>query len=461
MFQVIWYLVKILIFMGLIVGAISLQGQSVIAWNDYKLTTQTGYLVAGSLILLFLLLGLYSFIVTLITWPSRLKEKSKEKKRQKGMQHLLKSLSASAAQDAKHAYYHAVKAKQFLPPSDQGLAVLLQAHSARLSGQTQNAQHAFEELAQSDDTVLLGSQGLIQNSILKGDYDEALRLAQQSSQKYPKNYHLLRPVYELQLRKKVWSDALSTLQKLRKYHVLKNEEGLENERSLWLLIADTIPADCTDPVLMRNRLKSLEKAYKCDKKFAPSVEKLASCYHQFHKDSSAISLIKSFWRQENVTGDVLRVAKLYHSLAPKKFQNSPATLYKWALQLAELDQKSPKFETYLFLSHVATEQGLFGEARTYLAKAEKIAPRQSVYQGWIKLEEKSENRHAVIRQWQDRKDKAEADRTWVCTKTARIFQEWQGVVEPDGFFNSLVWIQPMGAPILQKLASPAAASLLP
>ncbi len=100
---------------------------------------------------------------------------------------------------------------------------------------------------------------------------------------------------------------------------------------------------------------------------------------------------------------------------------------------------------YVALARAAIEDRLWGDARANLAKAEKSGATEDIYRLWVLLEEMTERRPDVIRQWLDRAYQSPKGAVWVCPKSGRQYAVWQAVIEPEGLFNTLEWREPVAS----------------
>jgi len=183
-----------------------------------------------------------------------------------------------------------------------------------------------------------------------------------------------------------------------------------------------------------------KKAVSLAPSFAPAVDRLARHYFETGRRNKAQSLVKDAWIKQ-AHPDLL---PLWDMLCPKDQKDQRAARYRWFEWVQEFHPDSQV--AVLALAKAAIEEGLWGEARAALARAEKLGPSTALYNLWVMLEERTGNKPEVIRQWLDRAAKAPQPQAWVCQKTGRHFDHWVGVVEPEGLFNTVIWGDRMSQP---------------
>ncbi len=414
---------NMVILLGVAVFLSIQEGHISVAWNNQFYTVRLGLALVCAFIGLVLLLQLSNLVNDLFYLPKEWARARADRKRAKGYQSLLRALSAAAAGDHKAAYVLAHKAQGLMSETEKGLPLLVQAHAARNRGEESHADFAFQELMRHADTALLGAQGLMQKAILQGDHKGALEMARNAAKTQAKIPQLLKPVYDLELRNKLWADALKTLEVLDKKKILNREEIIPHRRALYHLLADHAQPE--------QKRRFILKAYDADKNFPPSILRMATLYMDHKQIAKALALLKKSWVHNPDPGIFnawVRLCKAHEKNQDHRHRD-----------MVELISHHPEnVFALLKLAELEIEKSLWGEARATLARIEKISPVKDVYQLWVMLEEKTQNRHEVVRQWLDRANAASSLRTgWVCGTTGRHFDHWQAVVEPEGLFNTL------------------------
>lgn len=428
MFRALWYIFKVIVLVGLSVFLIVQPGQVTIAWKDYNISIQLGYMAAGVLVLLFLVASFSELITRLSLWPQNIARARAEKKRAKGYRSLMQSLSAAATGDQKNALILAQRAQKFLPEEESGLPLLLQAQA--MSKNTGNTEEPYKLLLKNADTALLGLQGMTQNAILAGDFEKALLLARKAYSENPKNHSLAKAVYDLEIKNRLWNDALITLDKNRKY--MRDSDDVDR-RVIYIVLGDMAKQEGR----LDEAFRFYKKAFDEDKNFVPAATRFIQALIDTDKRSKALSILQKSWKENPHPAYI----PLWSMLVPEQKAGKPNVKFRWFQWIAEFHPESEVAQ--LALARVAIDEQLWGEARIALAKAEKLGSSAEIYELWVLLEEKTTNKPDVIRQWLDRAYHAKTGGVWVCSKSGRNFPMWQAVIEPEGHFNSLIW-NPIG-----------------
>lgn len=426
MFRALWYILKIIVVVGVAVYLMVQPGEIVIDWQDYQITIQLGYAAVALLIAFVMVAGLSEMVTRLSLWPAHLARSRAERRRTKGYRALMQSLSAAATGDQQNAYYLAHRAQKFLPETESGLPLLLQAQAMAQKGDVEDQDEPYKILIKNADTALLGIQGLTQNAILVGNFEKALLLARKAFAENPKNLSLVRAVYDLEIKNRLWNDALVTLDKHKK---TLGEVADQDRKAIYIVLGDM----AKDQGRPDEAVEFYKKAYRADSEFVPANVRYIQSFIDAGAIRKARSLLEKAWKREAHPDYI----PLWNTLVPEQKTGKPNTKFRWFQWIAEFHPQSEIAQ--LALARVAIEEQLWGEARIALAQAEKFGKSAEIYKLWVLLEEKTSNKPEVIRQWLDRAYQASPAGTWMCLKTGRHFATWQAIVEPENLFNTLVW----------------------
>ncbi len=427
MFRALWYIFKIIIVVGLSVFLLVQPGEIEIAWNDYQITVQLGYAAVALLIIFVMVASLSGMVTRLSMWPASLARSRAERRRTKGYRALMQSLSAAATGDQKNAYYLAHRAQKFLPEDESGLPLLLQAQAMSKKGDIADQDEPYKILVKNADTALLGIQGLTQNAVLAGDFEKALLLARKAFAENPKNLSLVKAVYDLEIKNKLWNDALVTLDKHQK---TLGEVADQDRKVLYIVLGDMAQEQGRPD----EAVAFYKKAYKADNQFVPANIRYIQSFIDADARRKALSLLEKAWKRDAHPDYI----PLWTALVPEQKLGKPNVKFRWFQWIAEFHPQSEIAQ--LALAKVAIEEQLWGEARIALVQAEKLGKSAEIYKLWVLLEEKTTNKPEIIRQWLDRAYQAAPCGAWVCIKTGRQFSAWQAIVEPENLFNTLVWM---------------------
>ncbi len=431
MFRAIWFLIQVGLVVAAAVWISQRPGFVVVEWLDYKLSAQIGIFLLGIAVIVVAALTLYKILSAIASVPGRIMGLRAESARRRGYRTLTRGFVAIAAGDAKAATKMARHTRTLLP-DDTGLPILLEAQAARLRGEEGMARISFEQLLKDKDASFFGIRGLLKSALDVGDAQGALNYARKAQAAHPKQPWVLNTVYELELRNRLWNDAMKTLSKIEKYKAQPADKIRHDMIVLLLLQAQQDEAQGMTGDMMRK----LERAYKLDPYYVPSTVRLAGRYIAKGKDRKAAAVIEKAWK-ENPHPDLLT---LWDALAPENKPSDLTRRLRWYEKLVAI--KPDSAEGQMAAARAALMDGLYGEAKAYLTIAEQIEPSARLYKLRAQVEEQSTHNDKKVREWLEKAADAPASKVWTCRETGAVYESWSPVAEPHGAFGTIVWGYP-------------------
>lgn len=336
-----------------------------------------------------------------------------------------------AAGNAKDATKFAKETRKFLP-KEQGLPLLLEAQAARLRGEEGKAKEIFRELLKDRDAAFFGIRGLLKSAIDEGNKAKALDYANQALALNPKQPWIIKTVYDLQLQNRKWDDALATAKKAIKFGAIEKERATKDHIAILLhrARADDLSG------LSSEAVKKLEQAYKLDKCFVPTFLLLAKLYMKQGKNRKVKSMLNKIW-QAHPHPDLI---PFWIDIAPENTDKKPMKQLHFFEKVLAL--KPDSVDGQIAIARVAMDAGLWGEAKAYLAAAEKIQPLAEIYRLYADIERQSTKNEEMVRNWLLKASEAPAGKVWHCTLTGHIYDRWSAIAEPHGAFNTIEWGHP-------------------
>ncbi|MCB9987740.1 MAG: heme biosynthesis protein HemY [Rhodospirillales bacterium] len=429
MLRALWFAIKVGFIMGAAVWVANRPGTVALSWLGYDVRIHVGL----ALIALLLMGLLSSFIFRLLMIPRWWRQRRQRRQSEKGYRALTIGMSAVAAGDARMAARQLQKVQAYLP-RNTGLALLLEAQTARLQGHNVQAQQVFEELLGNKDTAFLGLRGLMIDAFEKGDGQRSLVLARQALQKHPKQPWLLRMVYDLETGAGYWDEAEKTLKKALRYKALSPEDARRDGVVLALCQAEELLAQDKK----RPAVALMKKAHKTDPAFVPAALRLAGYYRDQKKRKLAAGVVERTWKESPHP----ELALLWGELAPKNKPHDSGVRLRWFEKLVAAHPKS--VESQMAAAQAALEDQLWGEAEQYLKAAERLQPSARLYRLWSRLA-LAEGQGDESREWLERAADAPAGKVWSCRETGQIFERWRPLSGPNGPFNTIEWGYPSRA----------------
>src|SRR5262245_22737091 len=181
-----------------------------VTWFGTEITTSALF---GLLILVALIavaLPLLRLIMFLMDAPGRVGKASQRARVRRGQEALALGLIAAEAGEFEDARRHADKAEDLV--DEPRLALLLQARSAEVAGDTAGAERAYAGMLQNEDTEILGRKGLMAAALKRGDRTGA-RAHAEAALKASKTAHWpSQYAFDLQVQAGDWEAALDTLE---------------------------------------------------------------------------------------------------------------------------------------------------------------------------------------------------------------------------------------------------------
>ncbi len=441
MIKAIFSLIKIGIVIAIVVWIAERPGSITIDWMQYKATFHVGFFLLIMLGIVVLGIIIFSVIKSILDLPKNITRYKDIINKDKGLKAITIGLTAVAAGDAKSAAYQANRASRFLK-EDEPLPKLLEAQAARLEGRDMDAARAFITLMDNKDTEFLGIRGLLQSALDNADYDGALELAHRALSLQPKQDWILHTVYDLEIKAGNWDRARKILYRAQKSGAITAVKANSDRVAMYLAEGLQAKLDGNESLYFR----SLNKAYKLDKSFVPTVCHLAKMYLERSKHKAAVSMIEKAWRQSPHPD----LAELWgNSYVPPK-NNDPMSRVRWFEKLLSFNPES--VEGLLALVKVLIQEGLWAEARRKLEMAQEIRPNVNLYKLWAHLEERATHDENAVKAWLEKAADAPRERVWICSETGRIYEEWMPISD-QGLFNTIIWDFPQARVVAQAISA--------
>ncbi len=438
MIKALWFILRLSVFIGAVIWIAERPGTVQIDWLGTSVNVQMGLFLGSLFVLILFSIFVYRIVYHVMHLPAQARRYMRDRNKQRGYRALTLGLTAVAAGDTKSALREAKKARAALP-EDHGLALLLEAQSARLDGREGDAQQSFVALLENKDAAFLGVRGLLQASLEARDYDGALRLAKKALALHPKQKWILCTVYDLQIRGRHWSDAQDILKRAVRAGAISKEDAASDRVAMALALAMEAEAEGLDDVA----LGQYKKARTQDTDFVPGAILFARYYARKGQRKKAVTLIERVWKKNPHPA----LVQMWPDLMAEKKRGDSLERLRWMERLVALNVESAEAQVAAGLA--AQDAGLWGEARQHYLKAEGLQPSASVYRALAVLEEKANGDEEAARAWlekaSDLQGKEIEHKVWVCRETGRIYERWSPIAEPHGSFNTIEWGVPYDA----------------
>ncbi len=428
MIQTLWFFIQIALVTAVAVWLATQPGSVSMRLMGYSATLDIGVFFVLLVVLVLLTLFLWRMVKTIFSVPGAIAKYREEDKRKKGFRALTRGLVAVAAGDVKRATQFSKQTKSLLPYQN-GLPVLLEAQAARLRGEEGLAQNRFEHLMEDKDAAFLGIRGLLKSALDEGNIARALDFARKAEKIHPKQGWVIQTVYDLEIKNGCWSDAIKTGKKALKNNALSREKIIRDRVAIHLMRFDYE----SEKGEAKLALKELEKAYKLNPFFVPTVTRMVTHLLNKKKKRKAVSVVEKAWKENPHPELVL----LWDALAPENNGKNSAKILKWYENFVAL--KPDSAEGQMAAARAAMDLGYWGEAKAYLMVAEKIYPSARLFRLRAIVEQNSTHNEKAIHELMEKASEALPDKVWICVETGLTYSEWSAISMPHESFNTIIW----------------------
>jgi len=374
--RVLWFLIKLGVIGALAIYFANDPGRASFDWQGYSVDMPVG--VFALIVLLIVLLFVYGERMrqAVFRFPSRWRAQRQAIREAKGYRALTLGMVAIAAGDADESKRQTRRARDLL--TEAPLTKLLQAQTARLTGQDDAAQKYFEEMREDPEIAFLGIRGLMNQALRDGDQARALELAEEARKLRPTARWVLTELLDLQMEAGLWNKATATLDEAERTGAISTEDAAPLRVRISLHRAKRLSDDGDTS----GALKAARIAMKADPGDVDSIAATADLMRQSGQAKKAEKLVTGAWKENPVAA----LAQAYKALAPANA--TPLSEVKRFEALLAINPDAP--EGHIALAEASLAASLWGEARTHLQKATDLLgdpPPATVCRLWASLEE--------------------------------------------------------------------------
>lgn len=437
----IWSLVKILIFVGLIVLATvgvsmlletSGEVRIAVANREYILTPLVALL--GLVVLLFafwvllkvlnLLVAVFRFLNGDETAISRYFDRSRERK---GFEALADGLMALASGEGRTAMAKAAKAEKYLKRPE--LTNLITAQAAEQSGDTRKAQDVYKRLLTDERTRFVGVRGIMKQKLAEGDTETALKLAEKAFALKPKHEETQDVLLKLQAGSEDWSGARKTLDAKLKYGSLPRDVHKRRDAVLAL-------SEAKDVIAEGNSIEAREAAIEANRlspDLIPAAIMAAGTYVEQGKNRYAARVLKKAWDAQPHP----ELAAAFATIEPKE---TPQARIKRFKALIKSQPDHPEAKMLMAELNIAAED--FPEAKRALGDLITSDPTARSLTIMAAISRGEGDDDAIVRGWLAKALAAPRGPQWVCDNCQQVHGGWEPVCTNCKSFDTLSWRTP-------------------
>lgn len=452
----LWSLVKILVFVGVIVAITLGLGMLLetsggvrvsVANTEFTLSPLMAILglvalLAGFWVLL-KVLGLlnatFHFLNGDETAISRYFTRNRERK---GFEALADGLMALASGEGRTAMAKAAKAEKYLARPE--LTNLLTAQAAESAGDTKKAQEVYKRLLTDERTRFVGVRGIMKQKLAEGDTDTALKLAEKAFALKPKHEETQNVLLGLQAKTEDWSGARKTLNAKLKHGSLPRDVHRRRDAVLALSEAKEILAEGSS---IEARETAIE-ANRLSPDLIPAAVLAARGYIEQGKPKYATRVIKKSWAAQPHPD----LAAVFAEIVPDE---TPEARIKRFTALTRAQPDHPETKMLLAELNIAAEN--FPEARRAVGDLAETAATARSLTIMAAIERGEGSDDAVVRGWLTRALSAPRGPQWVCQNCQTVHPAWAPTCSSCGSLDTLSWAE---APET-SVSMPAGTAMLP
>ncbi|MCC6775934.1 MAG: heme biosynthesis protein HemY [Hyphomicrobiales bacterium] len=423
-------MIRVLLYIALValiaVGAVWLAehpGEVHIMWQGQRLETSLMVLTAAALVLAVAAVLLWSIWRFIVRAPAASARWAHERRRQRAHRALTQGLVAVGSGDVAAARRFADEASRAAP--DEPLTLLLSAQTAQLSGDRDSAARTFEQMAERDDTKLLGLHGLYIEARRRSDMGGALMVAEEAAKQAAVPAWAGQAVLEARCAAGDWVGALDRLERNMKAGLV-DKIAYRRQRAV-LLTAQALAAEDND----RDRAKALaQEAVKLAPDLVPAAALAGRMLGEAGDQRRSSRILETAW-----------TANPHPDLAAAYAHLRPGDSARERLgRIEQLAAKAPgNVEAAIAVAHAALDAREFAIARSALAPL-VAAPTRRVAALMAVLED-MQGDEGRAREWMSRAVNARRDPAW--TADGFVSDRWLPVSPVTGRLDAFAWKDPL------------------
>ena len=339
------------------------QGTVTITWFRTEIVTSALFGLLVLVLLVAVSLPILRLLMFLMDAPGRIGKAGERSRVRKGQEALALGLIAAEAGEFEEARKQADRAENLI--DEPRLALLLQARSAEVAGDTSAAERAYSGMLRNEDTELLGHKGLMAAALKRGDRTAARAHAEAALKSSKTAAWPFQYAFDMAVQNADWDAALDALDIGDKRKLIDDAAAKRRRAVLMTAQAQRLERD-RQP---EKAADMAQKAFRISPAFAPAGAMAARMLAAEGKNERAASIIEEAW--EN--GPHPALAHAYRDLIPGETREARAT------RMTELaNKRRDTRESKIVLAELAMERGDWGAAQASLEDAYRENPSSRI-----------------------------------------------------------------------------------
>lgn len=437
----LWSLIRIFLFIGIITAAafstsflIENGGLVRLSFAGTEYTFQPLIAIIGivlflvaawvTLKLLGLLLAVFRFFNGDETAISRYFNRNRERR---GFEALADGMVAIASGEGRTAVAKAAKAEKLLERPE--LTNLLNAQAALLNGDKDRALKYYKNLLENDRTRFVGVQGIMQQKLVEGDTDTALKLAEKAFALRPEHKTTLETLFSLQTDQEKWAGAKKTIEAKVRANVLPRDVARRREAVLTLASARQL---LDNGEVITGKEAALQ-ANRLSPDLIPAAILAAEMQINDNNKRAATKIIKKAWEATPHPDLAASFAEIEPEETPAKRVKRFGALIK--LNPEHSEAKMLQAELMLTIEDFPGARRAIGT----LADDKPTARSLSIMAAIAKGEGAEE---PVVKGWLAKALNASRGPQWICSSCHKIHVQWAPKCDNCAGFDTMAWQTP-------------------
>jgi HemY protein len=409
-------------------------GNVMLSWDGWRLQTSLPVFALALGVAIIAAILVWSILRALWRTPGKIRHSRRERRLARGRHAITHGLLAIGHGDAAAARAHANAARRHA--AHDPLALLLHAQSAQLEGDRETAKAAFREMAEREETRLLGLRGLFIEAQRADDPIGAVMIAEEALKLAPASTWASHAVLGFRCASGDWNGALAILDNNLASGLI-DKAAYRRQRGV-LLTARALELENIDRDRSRD---SVMEAIKLAPTLVPAAV-LASKYDsEAHQVRRAMRIVEAAWlaQPHPDLADAYAHVRLGDSARQR------------LVRIETLAAKAPgHLESALAVARAAIDASEFARAREALAPF-IAAPTQRVAMLMAEIERNEHGDSGRARAWTLRAVRALHDPVW--TADGYVSDRWRPVSPVSGRLDAFRWQTPLAALPSEKNAA--------
>jgi HemY protein len=446
MIRVLVYLVIVAVLAFGAVWFAERPGDVAITWQGRRIDTSVMVLTAAVAAIAVATVMLWSILRAILRAPDVVSRYMRIRRGERGYRAVSQGLIAVGSGDARAAKKFTAEAVRIAPR--EPLTLLLSAQAAQLSGDRDAAVATFQEMADRDDTRVLGLHGLFVEAQRRHDHAAALAYAEEAAKHASVPVWAGQAVLEFRCVAGDWSGALDRLERNMKSGLIDKRTYRRQRAVLFTAQAQSLAGSDRERAIALAR-----EAAKLAPDLVPAATLAGRLLGEAGERRRAARTIERAWR-----------ANPHPDLAAAYAVLRPGDSARQRLSRVEtLAAKGPAdAEAALAVARAALDAQEFAAARKALAPY-TASPRKRVAALMAELE-MAQGDEGRAREWMARALNARRDPAW--TADAFVSDHWLPISPVSGRLDAFEWKDPLagedhGAVIEHRADAPAPPAATP